>query len=110
MGFTSMALLLSILCVRFAEQAYPEKEEWNYQLLSDGAHGWNRLGRDVLYLFGIAQVSALLLKATAPYLKSTIASFGLDLPHALWPSAAPVLVRVLLAFLAAGFFSYLLHL
>jgi len=107
--FTSMALLVSILFVWFAEQAYPEKEEWNYQLLSDGAHGWNRLGRDVLYLFGIAQVSALLLKATAPLLKSTIAVLGLDLARALWPSASPFLVRVILAFLVVEFFSYWLH-
>ncbi len=80
LDFTSMALLVSILCIWFAEQAYPEKAEWNYQLLSDGA-----------------------------YVKSTIAALGLDLAPALWPSASPFWARVALAFLVVEFFSYWLH-
>lgn len=104
--YTSALLLLSILAICLAERLYPANREWRYRLFSDGARGWARLGRDLVYLLFIAQVSALLIKRTASWLHS--AGLG-GFPFALWPARLPFGCKVVLAFLLVEFSSYWLH-
>ena len=102
----AMALLLSMLGIWMAEQLCPRNPDWNANLLSDGGRGWRRLGRDCLYLFGITQLTAYLLGAVEPLLRSTVAlgHFG-----ALWPTGAAFPLKVLLAFFAVELCSYWIH-
>ena len=108
--YMSAVLLTLILCIWLAEQAYPERTEWNYQLLTNGVNGWNRLGRDLFYLFVVTQLSALLINATALHLTSRINGLGVGLGvKALWPAGAAFPVRVALVFFTVEFFSYWTH-
>jgi sterol desaturase/sphingolipid hydroxylase (fatty acid hydroxylase superfamily) len=103
-------LLVTLLAIALAEWAYPSRAEWGYRLISGGgARGWSGFLRDLLYLLVIAQVSAALIGLTSWWLKSMLASYGLDGWPKLWPSEAPFAVRALLAFFAAELFSYWLH-
>jgi sterol desaturase/sphingolipid hydroxylase (fatty acid hydroxylase superfamily) len=112
--FTSSVLLLSIVLLWCAEQAHPANPEWNYRLLAPGERGWSgweRLGRDLLYLFVVTQVTALLIFLTSSQLESALKSrgFGFGISHSLWPDALPFPLRVLLAFLLMELSSYWLH-
>jgi sterol desaturase/sphingolipid hydroxylase (fatty acid hydroxylase superfamily) len=106
----SLVLLSSLVIVWLAEQAYPRRSEWNYHLLSE-PQGWSRLGRDLVYLFVVTQLTAVLIKLTesgvSPVVKRL--GFGLGVEHAAWPTAAPVVVRVLLAFFLVELCSYWMH-
>src|SRR6185369_3032436 len=101
-------LLLTLLVIAWAERTYPANPDWNYRLLSGGGvRGWSAFGRDLLYLFVIAQVSAALIALTAFWLKPHLTSWATG--KAIWPSALPFAVRVLLAFFVVELLSYLLH-
>jgi sterol desaturase/sphingolipid hydroxylase (fatty acid hydroxylase superfamily) len=104
-------LLLSIVWIWSAEQMYPEKLEWNYNVLSQGMTGWSRLGRDLIYFLVITQVSTKFIDVVETRLKPAMAKFGfgLDVSGGLWPSRAPFVVRILLAFLLVELCSYWLH-
>ncbi len=112
--FTTAVLLLSIVLLWCAEQLYPANPEWNYQLLAEGERGWSgweRLGRDIVYLLFITQVTAILIFLTSSRVESFLKShgFGFGASHALWPSNQPFAIRVLLVFLVMELFSYWLH-
>ncbi|WP_158502021.1 sterol desaturase family protein [Vitiosangium sp. GDMCC 1.1324] len=114
LDFTSAVLLLSIVLLWCAEQAYPANPDWNYRLLAEGERGWSgwqRLGRDLLYLFVITQVTTLLVFLTSIQVESGLKSrgFGFGISHSLWPDALPFPVRVLLVFLLMELSSYWLH-
>ena len=114
LDFTSAMLFLSIVFISCAEQVYPAHPDWNYRLLASGERGWDgwrRLGRHLLYLFVITQVTALVLFLTSTQVESTLKSwgFGFGLTHSLWPTALPFAARVLLVFLLMELSSYGLH-
>ncbi len=110
--FSSAVLLASILLLWVAEGLFPQNPEWNYHLLADGKRGWTawaNLGRDLIYLFGVAQLTTLLITFTSAKLQAGAQGVGLAMPAALWPTGAPFLVRVAFAFLLAELCSYWLH-
>ncbi len=112
--FTSVLLLVSLAVIWTAEQVYPQNPEWNYHLLADGARGWRgwgNLGRDLLYLVVLTQVTALLIRLASSQLEPVMTTwgFGFGSGGPLWPGSAPFAVRVLLAFLVVEFFSYWMH-
>jgi ornithine lipid hydroxylase len=103
LGATGPVLLLVMLIVWMAEQLYPANPDWNARLFTDGTRGWKRLGHDLVYLFGVAQLSALLVGRLDPLLQSAVGQVGL------WPAQAPFAARAALAFFAAEFFAYWVH-
>lgn len=112
--FTTCALFLSMVLLWCAEQVYPAHPDWNYQLSAPGDRGWlgwERLGRDVLYLVIVTQVTGILVFLTSTWVESNLKSlgFGFGLSHSLWPRALPFAVRVLLVFLLMELSSYWLH-
>lgn len=109
MDFISVVLLGSIALVWMAEQLYPQNPDWNYRLMSSGARGFLRLGRDLLYLFVIALVSALFIRVTTFEVDAALKGMGFTAPSLLWPHAAPFAVKVGLAFFCVELFSYWLH-
>lgn len=114
LDFTSSMLFLSMVLLWCAEQAYPAQPDWNYRLLAPGERGWRgwrSLGRDLLYLFVITQVTSFLIFLTSSQVEPGLKSlgFGFGLSHALWPAALPFAARVLLAFGVMELFSYWLH-
>lgn len=114
LDFTTVVLLLSIVLLWCAEQVYPAHPDWNYRLMAPGDRGWTgweRLGRDILYLLVITQVTALLIFLTSTEVESTLKSwgFGFGISHSLWPTALPFPLRVLLVFLVMELGSYWLH-
>lgn len=97
-------VLLSLICGIFLiERRYPANVAWNGHLFSVEAGG---LRRDLVYLFGVTQLSALLIGVVAARSKAAVAD--LELP-ALWPGHAPFAFRVALAFLLVELASYWLH-
>lgn len=112
MDAASVIFLGLLLLVSLAEHFWPANPAWNYHLLRDPERGWSRLGRDLLYLFFVTQLSALLVNAVAARLQALVGGwgYGWGRPGLLpWPSAAPAVVRVALAFLLVEFCSYWLH-
>lgn len=114
LDFTTAVLLVSIVLLWCAEQLYPAHADWNYRLMAPGDRGWTgweRLGRDVLYLLVITQVTAILIFLTSNDVESLLKmwGFGFGLSHALWPTAWPFAVRVLLVFLLMELGSYWFH-
>lgn len=112
--FTSAVLFLSIVLLWCAEAAYPAHPDWNYQLMAPGERGWSgwrRLGRDLVYLFFVTQVTGLLIFLTSSWVQGSLKpwGFGLGMPQSFWPSTLPFAVRVLLAFLLMELASYWLH-
>lgn len=100
--------LLTLLTIWVAEQIFPARADWNYRLTSvEHASDWGRLGRDLLYLFVVTQLTALLIKFTAAHVTPTLNAIGIG--HALWPTTAPLPLKVLLAFLLIEFLSYWTH-
>lgn len=95
-------LLLTMLLIFVAEQLYPIDREWNARLLAPG--GALRLFRDGLYLFGVTQLTAYLISLVAPVLRE-----GFTGAFTFWPSHAPFLLRVLLAFLCIELCAYWVH-
>ena len=107
---TTVVLLISLLAVWIAEQLYPAHPEWNYNVLTEGARGAARLGRDLVYLFVLAQVTAVLIKLTSDALTPALRAHGFGLGAAsLWPTRAPFVVRALLVFLITELGSYWVH-
>lgn len=110
-GFTSTTrlevtgpmLLLVMLVVWMAEQLYPANADWNARLFTDGLRGWKRLGHDLVYLFGVAQLSAFLVGRLDPLLAAAVGKLDL------WPAQAPFAARVALAFFTVEFFAYWVH-
>jgi sterol desaturase/sphingolipid hydroxylase (fatty acid hydroxylase superfamily) len=109
MDFPSVMLLVSLLLLALAEQSYPRNRAWNYRLLETGWSGWGRLGRDVLYLFIVAQASAWGLRGAKWALTQAIETLGWQRLQSVWPQGWAFSVRVLLAFLAVELGSYWLH-
>jgi sterol desaturase/sphingolipid hydroxylase (fatty acid hydroxylase superfamily) len=102
-NFLTPVLLGSLLVIGVAERLYPANAAWNYRLLSGDAHGWRQLGRDLLYLFAIAQVSVLVVAQVSPLLARL-------LPAHLSPLGSwPLPLRVAVAFLSVELASYWLH-
>lgn len=108
---TSLAIVAAMLFTWIAEQLYPRERRWNVRLFSDGLEGWERLGRDLLYLVGGTQLTALLLGWVDPYVHAAVHRLALALGGALplWPSRAPFAVRVALAFFGVELLSYVVH-
>ncbi|MFL5354074.1 sterol desaturase family protein [Archangium sp.] len=114
LDFTTAVLLVSIVLLWCAEQLYPAHPDWNYRLMAPGDRGWTgfeRLGRDVLYLLVITQVTAILIFLTSHQVESTLKSwgFGFGHSHSPWPTSWPFAVRVLLVFLLMELGSYWFH-
>lgn len=104
-GPVTVLLLGWLALVSLAERLYPANPAWNYRLRTTGAAGWSRLGRDLFYLVYVTFGTAALVGFAAARLPQLV-------PHAalaLWPSAAPLAVRIALAFLLVELFSYALH-
>src|SRR3954470_1493862 len=72
-----LGLIAWVCC---AEMFFPMRKEWQYGVLRDGGPGVARVGRDLLYLFFIAQLTPLLTRLAEPRLKAIID------PRGLWPS------------------------
>jgi sterol desaturase/sphingolipid hydroxylase (fatty acid hydroxylase superfamily) len=108
---TSLTIVAAMFFTWLAEQLYPRERRWNVRLLSDGLDGWERLGRDLLYLVGGTQLTALLLGAVDPYVHAAVQRVALGLGGALplWPSHAPFALRVGLAFFGVELLSYGIH-
>lgn len=104
-GTMAMVLLLTMFFVWLAEQVYPQNPDWNASLLAHGGEGIKRLGRDFFYLFGITQVTSLLIGTAAPHLHLGFGGWELML----WPRSLPLTGRILLAFIIIEFFSYWYH-
>jgi sterol desaturase/sphingolipid hydroxylase (fatty acid hydroxylase superfamily) len=114
LDYATAVLLVSIAILWFAETLQPRDPEWNYRLFSGpiarAALGWNRLARDLLYLFVIAAVGTLALKQVATWLEAAGKPQGFAYGAArLWPAAAPFALRAALAFFAIEFASYWFH-
>ncbi len=101
-GATALVLAVSMLGIWMAEQIFPRHPEWNARLFADAGRGWRRLGRDCFYLFGVTQLTALLLSAVDPLLANVRFAQA-------WPSGAPFAARVALAFFAVELCSYWIH-
>lgn len=110
LDFATAVLLASLVIIWCAEQAYPIDPEWNYRLLaspiSRATEGWNRLARDLAYLFIVTFVGSLLIGWVARQLETRASS--LSALH-VWPTEAPFVVRVVLAFFAVELLSYWFH-
>lgn len=108
LDYASCVLLSLILFIFFVERVWPARAASNGHLFSREAGG---LRRDLVYLFFITQVSALLIRFASGWLEPALAAhgFGFGLLHGLWPHQAPFAVRVALAFFLVEFFSYWLH-
>jgi sterol desaturase/sphingolipid hydroxylase (fatty acid hydroxylase superfamily) len=100
---TAPVLLTAMFVVWMVEQLYPANPTWNVRPVTDGLEGLSKLGRDLIYLFGVAQLSALVVGAIDPFLRAHVPSLGL------WPTAAPFAVRVALAFFLAELLAYWVH-
>jgi sterol desaturase/sphingolipid hydroxylase (fatty acid hydroxylase superfamily) len=98
---TSAVVFLVIAGLGVAERFQPANESWKYQLGT--VPGWAQIFRDIFYLFIITQLSALLIGAAALGLRKLGGGFGL------WPSGAPLAVRIVLAFFLVELFSYWFH-
>ncbi len=105
-GAMALCLLLAMLFIWLAEQVFPREPRWNAHLLGDGWTGLRRLGRDGVYLFGVTQLTALLIAWVEPQVRAAGAAWGC---LSLWPTTAPFVARGALAFFAVEFFSYWLH-
>jgi sterol desaturase/sphingolipid hydroxylase (fatty acid hydroxylase superfamily) len=106
-GAVSLGLLAWIVLIWCAEQIYPANEAWNYRLLSSGALGWNRLRRDLFYLFYVTFGTTLLLDFTSARIRAAIERVG---DHfVVWPRGAPLALRIGLAFLLVELLSYWFH-
>jgi sterol desaturase/sphingolipid hydroxylase (fatty acid hydroxylase superfamily) len=98
------AIFLTLLVgVWVAEQLSPARPEWNYRVLTEGVFGVARLGRDLVYLLFVTQFTALLLKWAAPRVSALVPSRGL------WPTQAPLVARLVLAFFLVELFAYWVH-
>lgn len=108
LDYASCVLLTLIACVWVTERLYPARADWNGHLFSVEPGG---LRRDLVYLFFITQFSAVLIALASTRMKALLAGFsrGFDAPDALWPTQAPLGLKVLLAFFVVEFFSYWLH-
>ncbi len=112
--FATAMLLCSIVIIWWAEHRYPHNPEWNYRLftapVTRAAVGWQRLARDLFYLFVITTLGSLLINWLATQIQTRLTphGFGFGLTH-FWPSEAPFVVKVVLAFLVIEFFSYWFH-
>lgn len=108
---TAPVLLMVMLFVWLAEQVYPQNADWNAHLLTDGTRGWRRLGRDLFYLLGVAQLTALAIAALDPRLESAAGALRLRLGagQPWWPTGAPFAARAALAFGAVELCSYWIH-
>ncbi len=107
--FATVVLLFAIFLVWLAEVSRPLNVDWNYHLFPDLDRdwaGWGRLGRDLIYLFFISQLSALFINLLSTQLEPLIK--GLGVPP-LWPSAWPFAVKVLIAFFLIELSSYWFH-
>jgi len=103
MDGATVGFFLLLLGLQVAEKLAPADDGWNYNLVTAPERGWTELGRDLLYLFVVTQVSALLVTLSTRQLAPWIP------PGNLWPSHAPAPLRLLLAFTVAEFFNYLFH-
>ena len=114
LDYPTAMLLASIAIIALAETFRPRDPEWNYRLfagpIARAALGWNRLARDLLYLFLIAAIGTLALKWVATWLEAAgkTQGFAYGARH-LWPGDAPFVVRAALAFFAIEFASYWFH-
>ena len=114
LDYATAVLLTSIVVLWLAEQLHPRHPEWNYRLLASpitrAAEGWNRLARDLLYLFVITTLGSLLITWVAEHFEAwlKVNGFGFGSAH-LWPTEAPFAMKVVLAFLLVELFSYWFH-
>jgi sterol desaturase/sphingolipid hydroxylase (fatty acid hydroxylase superfamily) len=104
----SSMLFFALLLTWIFEQLYPARREWNAQPLSGGGRGMRQLGRDLIYVFGVMQLSAFGIGCVDAYLKPAVDGVRMG-GIALWPASAAFGLRVALAFLAVEFFSYWIH-
>jgi sterol desaturase/sphingolipid hydroxylase (fatty acid hydroxylase superfamily) len=106
MDGATASLLLLILAVSVAEKLMPAVDGWNYNLVTSPDTGWAELGRDLLYFFGVTQLSVLGVKAADAGLRHVLA--GAPVIQG-WPSAWPPSARLLLAFLCIELLNYAYH-
>jgi sterol desaturase/sphingolipid hydroxylase (fatty acid hydroxylase superfamily) len=106
---TSAVLLLAMLLVFLVEQVVPGNPEWNARPLATGLTGWKQLGRDLVYFFGVAQLSAWAITAVDPKLSAAMAQVGAAGALSVWPSSAPFALKAALAFFALEFCDYWIH-
>lgn len=103
MDGATLGFFFLLLGLQVAEKLAPAVDGWNYNLVTSPDRGWAELGRDLLYLFVITQVTALLVTAASARLAPWIPAGNL------WPTAAPAPLRLLLAFLVVELCNYLFH-
>ncbi len=103
MDGATVGFFLLILALQVAEKLAPAEDGWNYNLVTSPDRGWAELGRDLLYLFVVTQVSALVVTLASRQLQP-----WLPTGH-LWPSHAPGPLRLPLAFAVAELCNYLFH-
>ena len=99
-GRTSLVIAGAMFATWVFEQLYPAERSWNARLAEGGLR---RLWRDLVYLIGVTQLTAVLITAIDLPLHRALHGF------ALWPSHAPFAVRVALAFFGIELCSYWIH-
>jgi sterol desaturase/sphingolipid hydroxylase (fatty acid hydroxylase superfamily) len=104
--FTTAALLLSIALIWIAEQLFPARPDWNYNVAREPVRGLHRVARDLFYLTIVALVNGIVAGFLAAHSARWLSGLG---SPALWPSTLPLAARVLLAFLIVELFSYWYH-
>lgn len=102
----ALVLPVSIAVIWLMEQLYPARPEWNPRPFSQGAGGLKPLGRDAVYLFGVTALTTFVLRISDLQMKPLLA--GAHLP-VLWPSALPLALKAVLAFLLVELASYGVH-
>lgn len=100
LDYASCVLLSLILFIFLVERIWPANPASNGHLFSVEPGG---LRRDLVFLFFIAQLSALLIVFASKWMAPLITGQGL------WPTSAPFALKVALAFFAIEFFSYWFH-
>ncbi|MEN9796943.1 MAG: hypothetical protein RL653_639, partial [Pseudomonadota bacterium] len=106
MDGATASLLLLILAVSVAEKLLPAVDAWNYNLVTSPDTGWAELGRDLLYFFGVTQLSVLGVKLAEAGLRHGLPSSPL---LSWWPTGWPAAARLVLAFLCTECANYAYH-
>lgn len=102
--WASVVLLSLIFFIWLIERIWPANAASNGHLFGPEPGG---LRRDLVYLFFVTQLSALLIATTVAPLEW--AGLRFEGTSGVWPVRAPFALKVTLAFFVVEFFSYWLH-
>ncbi len=106
MDGATASLLLLLVAVSVAEKLVPAVDAWNYNLVTSPDSGWSELGRDLLYFFGVTQLSVLGVKVAEAGLRHGLSGAPVA---AWWPTQWPAAAKLGLAFLCIEGANYAYH-